>query len=99
MGGHNDLKILVKRSFKRNHLPYRELDINWLGAVSPLKPLTKPLSEDSEEIIESDDEDKYETPKKQTRRRGFVEKPMIFRRINSFLDGYDPMAVESNNHA
>merc|ERR1711954_590603 len=50
--GDKDLNVLIKRFSEGNHCPYREINIEMLGAISPINPYTKNTKEieDVEEV-------------------------------------------------
>ena len=90
--GQTDLRVLIKRVSELNHVPYRELDVLSLGAISPLKPKS-----------EKPDEDKIEEDESETDEQGFIkpkirkgtlwkakctERNKIFENITSFLNGF-----------
>merc|ERR1711954_1290 len=55
--GENDIKILIKRISEGEKLPYRNLEINVLGRVSPLKTVCKPEVEEEEEQVDTGEDD------------------------------------------
>merc|ERR1711954_96313 len=52
----NDIKILIKRISEGEKLPYRNLEINVLGRVSPLKTVCKPEADDEDEQTDTVDD-------------------------------------------
>ena len=86
---------MVKRISERNHVPYRQLDVNLLGAISPLKPELK----DDEEMPPkntTDDEGFTKVTPRKLRKGNYVEQKEIFRRIQAFLDGFSPLPSRQN---
>ena len=69
------------------HTPYRELPIENLGALKPLKTKCKPEREHGDENLQ--DEDDFETFSKDMR-ENYINKDEIFKRIRDFLDGFTP---------
>ena len=89
--GDRDLKVLVKRISEQHRVPYREINLEALGNISPLKP-NLPLEKDGEIAPEiNTDEDGY-SPTKLSRRtlwkNRVSERNIIFSNITSFLDGF-----------
>merc|ERR1712081_31868 len=82
-----DLKVLIKRFSEGQQIPYRELSIDVLGAISPLKTLTK-NDKETESPNRETDEEGFTTPTKRGGRPNYVPKEQIFRNISSILDGF-----------
>ena len=83
----NDIQILVKRVSELNHTPYREIPIESLGALTPLKTINNP----EKPVVESaDEEDGYEKITKDIR-ENYMNKDEIFNNITSFLNGFTPV--------
>ena len=80
-----DIQILIKRISEYQHTPYRELPIENLGALSPLKTRNK-RDKDPNTEAETNEND-FETVDKEMR-ENYLSKPEIFKRINDFLDGF-----------
>merc|ERR1712112_458388 len=58
--GPSDIRVLIKRFSEGNYLPFRELSLKVLGAISPVKPTTKPsLEEQQKETEEVNPEDSF----------------------------------------
>ena len=85
-----DIQILIKRMSELQHTPYRELPINNLGALSPIKTRNKPERESPEDTENT--LDNFEMIEKEMR-PNYMTKPEIFKNINDFLDGF---AVSEN---
>ena len=50
-----DLKVFIKRTSEYQNVPYREIKIDKLGSISPLKQTTKDPNEDDEFISHEDE--------------------------------------------
>ena len=81
---------MIKISSKDNNLPYRNLSLDVLGALSPIKTKTR---QDEEEVVEEtanlEREDDFTSPGRRNRRQNFIPKETTFRNITSILDGFD----------
>merc|ERR1711954_276009 len=61
--GSSDIRVLIKRFSEGNYLQFRELSLNVLGAISPVKPFTKPSrGEIQEKPIILNAEDDFVSP-------------------------------------
>merc|ERR1711954_427459 len=82
--GEKDIRVFIKRLSEGERCPYRELSLDVLGRLSPLKTqIREKLSEKEEET--EDLEGFSPTKKKDT----FVPKEMIYANITSILNGFD----------
>ena len=70
-------------------LPYRPLELDELGAISPLKPVTLEEAATTEKNRENGDHEGFITPRKGTQKNNFVDKAKIFERIKSFKGGFE----------
>merc|ERR1711954_221136 len=81
-----DIIVLIKRVSEGQALPCRELSLDVLGAISPLKTITKddnePLSPNKEI-----DEEGFMTPTKKCARPNYIPKKQMFRNISDILEG------------
>merc|ERR1712081_42554 len=82
--GEQDIRVLIKRISKGDRCPYRELSLEVLGRISPLKTQIRPTSPEKDEDKE-DDEGFSPTRKKDNNYRPREE---IFKNITSILDGF-----------
>merc|ERR1711954_423687 len=85
--GERDLRVLIKRVSEGNYLPYRNLHLDVLGRLSPLKTSHKekhdPEVEEGEVSMEN-----FQQPRRRTRTESFVPKDVIFQNITSILNGF-----------
>merc|ERR1711954_592165 len=85
--GAKDLRVLIKRVSEGNYLPYRNLHLDVLGRLSPLK-----TSHKEERDPEADDAevspDEFQQPKRRSRTESFVPKEVIFQNIIAILNGF-----------
>merc|ERR1712081_129186 len=87
-----DLKVLIKRLSEGNFVPYRQMSLNVLGRLSPLKtviPEERPVSEES-----ADEAEGYQAQGRRTRKSSFIPKETIYQNIASILNGFEI----KNNH-
>merc|ERR1711954_142487 len=92
-----DIRVLIKRVSEGNFLPYRELSLNVLGDLSPLKTQQREsASEESGGISEEEDEgeaveegmENFQKPQRRRRSAAFQDKELIFRNITAILNGF-----------
>ena len=81
-----DIKVLIKRISEGYTLPYREVSLKVLGALSPLKTTFKDEEEQSSPTKEVDEEGFSKTPSKV--RPNYIPKDQIFDNITSILNGF-----------
>merc|ERR1712081_59059 len=84
--GNKDLTVLIKRVSKGNMLPYRNLHLDVLGGLSPLKTVTEEKKE-TEETEETGNG--FQKQRQRSRTQSFTPKYVIFKNITSILDGFD----------
>merc|ERR1712112_149911 len=85
--GQRDLKVLIKRLSEEGRVPYRELSLEVLGRLSPLKTQTKETpKEKTGDVDESDGFTKIGSPRKDD---GYIPKERIFQNITSILNGFE----------
>ena len=75
------------------HTPYREIPLENLGALTPLKTINKP--DKPETLAEEAEDDGYETITKEMR-ENYLSKNEIFHRISSFLDGFNSVETQQS---
>merc|ERR1711954_49948 len=86
--GEKDLKVLIKRASEGNILPYRNISLEVLGALTPLKTINKDADESHEEEAVQPGED-FVSPRRTNRRRNYIPKDQIFLNITSILNGFE----------
>merc|ERR1711954_471262 len=82
-----DLKVLIKRLSEGNFVPYRQMSLNVLGRLSPLKtviPEERPVNEES-----ADEAEGYQAQGRRTRKSSYIPKETIYRNITSILNGFE----------
>merc|ERR1711954_526867 len=92
--GEKDIRVLIKRVSEGNFLPYRELSLNVLGDLSPLKTQ---IREKPEEATEKEAENGeagevpvgFQMPRRRKRSVCFEKKELIFANITSILNGFE----------
>merc|ERR1711954_452762 len=88
--GQSDIRVLIKRFSEDSYLPFRELSINVLGSISPVKTLTKESEEtDVEESPVTEEADNFTSPGRNHRRPNYIPKEEIFLNITAILDGFE----------
>merc|ERR1711954_285534 len=88
--GHKDIKVLIKRSSEGNYQPFRELSLNVLGAISPVKPITKPTQGESREVSPRvEDDEEFVSPSRQGAKENYIPRDQIFRNITAILNGFE----------
>merc|ERR1711954_504784 len=88
--GSADIHVLIKRFSEGSYLPFRELSINVLGSISPIKPISKPSPEEMQRESSSlAPEDDYVSPTRRGSREIYVPKEQIFRNITAILNGFE----------
>ena len=86
--GQRDLKVLIKRKSEGNFLPYRNISLEVLGRLSPLKTQTadpRETEEPEEAAVESDG---YQKQGRRSRKPSFTPKETIYCNITVILDGF-----------
>merc|ERR1711954_117093 len=86
--GQKDLKILIKRLSEEGRVPYRELSLDVLGRLSPLKTQVKekPKEKPVEDEDVNDGFQKQGSPRKED---NYIPKDRIFHNITSILNGFE----------
>merc|ERR1712243_390074 len=88
--GPSDIRVLIKRFSEGNYLPFRELSLNVLGAISPVKPTTRPSPEDQRSEPESaKPEEDFISPSRCGARENYIPRDTIFRNITAILNGFE----------
>merc|ERR1711954_294855 len=82
--GKKDIRVLIKRLSEGERCPYRELSLDVLGRLSPLKTqIREKLSEKEEE---TEDLEGFSPTKKKD---NYIPKDVIYANITSILNGFD----------
>merc|ERR1711954_336618 len=90
-----DLKVLIKRASEGSYCPYRNISLEVLGALTPLKTRTKDLEENAQEsTITLEEEDSFTSPGRSNRRKNYIPKETIFRNLTAIVDGFE----QKQNH-
>merc|ERR1711954_509306 len=88
--GHKDIKVLIKRFSEGNYLPFRELSLNVLGAISPVKPTTKPSQRESRDVsVGAADGQEFVSPSRRGARENYIPRDTIYRNITAILNGFE----------
>merc|ERR1712081_148821 len=85
--GEKDLRVLLKRVSEGNYLPYRNLHLDVLGRLSPLKTSHKEQKETEAEEGEVSPES-FQQPRQRSRTESYVPKEVIFQNITAILNGF-----------
>merc|ERR1711954_403827 len=85
--GAKDLRVLIKRVSEGNYLPYRNLHLDVLGRLSPLKTAHKEQRDPEAEEPEASPES-FQQPKRRSRSDSYVPKEVIFQNITAILNGF-----------
>merc|ERR1711954_279206 len=85
--GQKDLKILIKRLSEEGRVPYRELSLEVLGCLSPLKTQIRDVPKEKPEDVEemSYGFTRQGSPRKED---NYIPKDRIFQNITSVLNGF-----------
>merc|ERR1712081_64738 len=83
-----DIKVLIKRFSEGYRLPYRQMSLEVLGAISPVKPRTKKAPEDVEDS-QTDADNTFISPNRRGARDNYRPKELIFENITAILDGFE----------
>merc|ERR1712081_130237 len=86
--GQKDLKILIKRLSEEGRVPYRELSLDVLGRLSPLKTQVKEKPKEKPEEDE-DVNDGFQVQGSPRKEDGYIPKERIFQNITSILNGFE----------
>ena len=92
--GDQDINVLIKRYSERTHCPYGAINLEMLGAISPIKPFTRKNSPEEPEDGHMDDEGFICV--KSLQRMNFIEKNQIFQNLKDFLDGFESVRSDVN---
>merc|ERR1711954_636552 len=85
INGEKDIRVLIKRLSEGDRCPYRELSLDVLGRISPLKTQICLNSPEKQENAGEDSEGFSTTKKKDD----FIPKEVIYSNITSILNGFD----------
>merc|ERR1711954_72924 len=88
--GVHDLEVYIKRISEEGFIPYRKVDIEEFGSISPLKPTTAPEVSNGEINPDRVDPQGYISPRKGTRKQSYRPKEEIFASLRSTIDGFSP---------
>merc|ERR1711954_249333 len=80
--GERDLWVMIKRISKGNFLPYRNISLEVLGRLSPLKPKTIDAKETVQEEVDPEESEDFRKQRRE-RNNSFVPKDQIFRNITA----------------
>ena len=83
--GEKDIRVLIKRISEGDRCPYRELSLQVLGRISPLKTQVRPKT--PEKVAKTTEDDEGFSPTKS--KDDFIPKDVIFENITSILNGFD----------
>merc|ERR1712081_73100 len=83
--GKKDIRVLIKRLSEGERCPYRELSLEVLGRISPLKTQIPPSPQEKSKTDAEDAEGFSPTKSKDD----FVPKNVIYSNITSILNGFD----------
>merc|ERR1711954_210005 len=83
-----DIKILIKRICEDYRLPYRQMSLDVLGAISPVKPRTQKAPEDGD-VNQKDDDNTFISPNRRGALENYRPKELIFDNITAILNGFE----------
>merc|ERR1711954_344056 len=89
--GQRDLQVLIKRVSEGERVPYRELSLNVLGQISPLKTTCKQEkeSEIDEETETEETEEGFTKTGSGRKKNKYVPKEDIYKNLTSILNGFE----------
>merc|ERR1711954_102088 len=92
--GQRDVKVLIKRLSEEGRVPYRELSLDVLGRLSPLKTQIRDVPKEKPEGVEetSDGFTRQGSPRKDN---NYIPKDRIFQNITAILNGF---SLQQNLH-
>ena len=100
----DDLKVLVRAYDEFDHVPYREMALDTLGKLPELDCVTKIETVPEAVMLEAEAEDpqrfqlsREERKRKRRRSPKKLSRDQIFRRITSFLGGFEVDPEESTD--
>ena len=93
--GSHDIQVMIKRLSEFNYTPYRPIEIEDLGEISPLK--LKYTNDENHESAEVEDEDGFQKIARKSARPNYVPKDIIFQRITDTLDCFERKNDENVN--
>ena len=85
--GTHDLQVMIKRLSEYQFTPYRPIEIEDLGEISPLK--LKYTSNEDDEAEELEDEEGFQKIARKLSQPNFLPKDQIFYNIKAALDGFE----------
>merc|ERR1711954_432115 len=89
--GVHDLEVFIKRISEEGFIPYRKIEIEEFGSISPLKPTTAPEITTGEVNPERIDPQGFISPLKGTRKLSYRPKDEIFAALRSTINGFSPV--------
>ena len=94
--GTHDLQVMIKRLSEYQFTPYRPIEIEDLGEISPLK--LKFTSNEDDETEELEDEEGFQKIARKLARPNFLPKDQIFYNIKAALDGFEKKKESNDNN-
>merc|ERR1711954_442911 len=85
--GKRDIRVLIKRTSEGERCPYRELSLEVLGRISPLKTQIREVQK--EQAGEDDENEDGYTVTGSGKKKGYIPKELIFQNITSILNGFN----------
>merc|ERR1712081_720 len=86
--GDRDIKVLIKRISEEGRCPYRELSLDVLGRLSPLKTQIRERNKEKPDSEELDQPDGFTTQGIAKKDENYVPKDRIYQNITSILNGF-----------
>ena len=94
--GTHDLQVMIKRLSEYQFTPYRPIEIEDLGEISPLK--LKYTSNEDDEAEELEDEEGFQKIARKLSRPNFLPKDQIFYNTKAALDGFEKKQEPNANN-
>merc|ERR1712081_108652 len=86
--GDQDIKVLIKRISEEGRCPYRELSLEVLGRLSPLKTQIRERNKEKPDSEELDQPEGFTTQGSAKKDENYVPKDRIYQNITSILNGF-----------
>merc|ERR1711954_632288 len=86
--GERDVKVLIKRISEEGRCPYRELSLEVLGRLSPLKTQIREKPKEKPETDEANHPDAFTVQGSAKKDNNYVPKERIFQNITAILNGF-----------
>ena len=93
--GTHDLQVMIKRLSEYNFTPYRPINIEDLGEISPLK--LRYTTEEKQDNDELEDEEGFQKIARKISRPDYIPKEQIFANITAALDSFDKREEDNVN--